>query len=187
MRYKLNIDRLVNQLVPYYLSGRKYILYIQSLLNPLQLVNDRFVMYAKEKQIEARMTSQSIYFEWYLNYKFRQYFNDRNNSIYIKDSEPLGVDLYHEISDYGKPFTVWYENEQVISSKDESPREFYHLSEEKLINRVSFMVFVPAITIREQEFVYLLSHTINTYKLAGMTYLIKIDSTEFEPNKKISQ
>ncbi len=188
MRYKLNIDRIINQMVPYYLSGRKYILFLQSLLSPLQSLNNSFVKFAKEKQIEARMTCQSIYFEWYLNYKFSRYLRDKNDAIYIKDSEVLGVDLYQEISAYNKPFTVWYENEPVITSNQaEKPREFYYLSEEKIINKVSFIVCVPAITIQEQEFVYMLSYAVNTYKLAGMTYLIKIDADEFEPNKRTNR
>lgn len=188
MRYKLNTNKLVNQLVPYYLSGRRYILYIQSILYPIQALNDRFVTFAKEKQIEARMTSQSLYFEWYLNRKFSQYFQDINNSLYIKDSESLGVDIYHEVSDYGKPFTVWFENDIISALSDQEwPKELYHLAEEKIINKVSFIVHVPAIRIPEQEFVYIISHSINTYKLAGMTYLIKIDSNEFEPNKRISR
>jgi len=188
MRYQLNMDRIINQMVPYYLSGRRYILFLQSLLYPLQSLNNSFVKFAKEKQIEAGMTSQSIYFEWFLNYKFRQFLRDKNDTIYIKDSEALGVDLYHEISAYSKPYTVWHENEPVITSNNaEKPREFYHLSEEKVINKVSFIVCVPAITIQEQEFVYMLSYVVNTYKLAGMTYLIKIDANEFEPNKKTNK
>lgn len=57
-RYKLPTDRLVNQLVPHFLTGRRYILFIQSLVYPLKTLNDRFIEYAREKHIEARMTSQ---------------------------------------------------------------------------------------------------------------------------------
>lgn len=185
MRYKLPTDRLVNQLVPYFLSGRKYVLFLQSLIYPLQVINEWFVKFAKEKQIEARMTSQTMYFEWYLNYKFKEYFANQDNSIYIKDSQTIGVDLYHEFSAYNKPFTVWYQGEQVtIANPEEEPKAFYFIAEEKLINKVSFLVYVPQISIPEQEFIYMLSNVINTYKLAGMTYLIRIDSNEFEPNKK---
>ena len=35
MRYKLPIDRSVNRLVPHYLSGRRFILFVQSCLYPL--------------------------------------------------------------------------------------------------------------------------------------------------------
>lgn len=73
MRYKLSIDRTVNRLVPHYLSGRRFILFVQSCLYPLQCTNERFRDFTKEMHIRARMTSQVIYFEWFLNYKFGKY------------------------------------------------------------------------------------------------------------------
>ena len=59
--------------------------------------------------------------------------------------------------------------------------------EEKLINKVSFMVCVPPVTIPPQELVYMLSYVVNTYKTAGKTYLIKIDEDEYTPNKNTGQ
>ncbi|MFT0360171.1 hypothetical protein [Bacteroides thetaiotaomicron] len=183
-RYELPTDKLINQLTPYYLSGRKYILFLQSLVYPLKKMNERFMEFARNKHIEARMTSQTMYFEWFLNYKFQKYFSNPLERIYIKESETVGVDIYHEDALNGRPFTVWYDNELIITSNDEEePKEFYYLSEEKAINKVSFMVCVPFITIDMQEFVYMLSYVINTYKVAGKTYLIKIEQQEIEPNK----
>lgn len=186
MRYKLPTDKLVNLLVPHFLSGRRYVLFIQALVYPLKLINDWFVELATEKQLEARMTSQVMYFEWFLTYKFKKYFVDPLDTIYIKESSTIGVDLYHEYSKNGKPFTLWHSYERVITKNpDEEPREFYYRYEEKTINKVSFWVCVPEITgIEEQEFIYMLSYVVNTYKLAGTTYLIKIDTNEIEPNKR---
>lgn len=183
MRYKLPTDRLINELVPHFLSGRTYILFLQSLAYPLQMLNERFMIFAREKHIEARMTSQVMWFEWYLNYKFRKYFADVHDGIYIKESSPIGVDIYHEGARNSRPFTVWFDNELVATiNPEEKPKEFYYLAEEKAINKVSFMVCVPPVTIDTGEFVYMLSHVVNTYKIAGKTYLIKIDSQEIEPN-----
>ena len=58
MRYRINFDKTINQLVPYYLGGRRLILYLQALIRPLQQANESFVEYAKETRIEAAMTSQ---------------------------------------------------------------------------------------------------------------------------------
>lgn len=76
MRYKLPVDRLVNSLMPHYLSGRRFILFVQSCLYPLQSLNERFRAFARERHIEARMTSQVIYFEWFLNHRFGKYICD---------------------------------------------------------------------------------------------------------------
>ncbi|WP_417186953.1 hypothetical protein [Bacteroides sp.] len=178
-RYALPTDKLVNRLVPYYLSGRKYILFLQSLVRPLRPLSEKFRAFALEKHIEARMTSQMMYFEWYLNRQFARYLINSGERIVISESDPLGVDIYHEGSAYGKPFTIWYNLEEVPPAlgPEEKPREFHYLAEEKAINKVSFMVLVPQINIPEKEFVYMLSFIINTYKVAGKTYLIKIDRT----------
>ena len=85
-RYKLPIDKLVNRLVPHYIAGRRFILFVQSTLYPLQSTNEWFRSFAREKHIEARMTSQVIYFEWFLNYKFSKYFKDSRDRIFIKES-----------------------------------------------------------------------------------------------------
>jgi len=183
-RYKLPIDRTVNRLVPHYLAGRRFILFVQSALYPLQSINEWFRSFAREKHIEARMTSQVLYFEWFLNYKFSKYFKDSRDRIFIKESESVGVDLYHEDAEYMRPCTVWYNGESITAtSEDEQPRPFYRYVEEKLINKVSFMVCVPPIKIPPQDLVYMLSYVVNTYKIAGKTYLIKIDTEEYEPNK----
>ncbi len=175
MRYRLPTERLINQLVPYYLSGRKYILMLQSLVYPLEVLNRRFEWFAREKHIEARMTSQVAYFEWYLNMKFGIYFGDSRDRIFISDTESLGVDLYHQSSDISRPFTVWGEREEIATSNPlEEPREFYSLAEERTINGVSFVVNVPTVTISEREFVCMLSHEVNRYRVAGKTYNIKI-------------
>lgn len=183
MRYRLPTDKLINRLVPYYLSGRRYILLLQSLVWPLKTLNDNFEKFAREKHLEARMTSQIIYFEWYLNHKFSRYFANSEDRIFITESTSLGVDIYHENAVSSKPFTVWKEGETIASINPlEAPREFYRLAEEKMINKVSFMVNVPEITITTKEFVYMLSFVVNSYKVAGKTYLIKIDGQEIEPN-----
>lgn len=185
MRYRLPTDRLINQLVPHFLPGRKFILFLQSLVWPLKTINDRFVAFAKEKRIEAAMTSQVFYFEWYLNRKFGKHLTDPSQKIFIYESTPIGVDLYFEDAQYSKPFTVWFEGEQVIAAEEsEKPRLMHLMDEEKAVNKVSFMVCVSEINIPEHEFVYMLSHVVNTYKIAGKTYLIKINSKEITPNSK---
>lgn len=184
MRYSLPTDKLVNRLVPHFLSGRRFILFLQSALYPLQTLNDQFCTMARQRQIEACMTSQVIWFEWYLNDKFGKYLADPSDGIYIADREPLGIDIYREDSVVGRPFTLWRQNEAVTTDDPlEKPRALYLLSEEKNIRKASFIVCVPAIAIPTQEFVYMLSYAVNTYKLAGKTYLIRIDGELIRPTK----
>ncbi len=172
--------------MPHYLAGRKVILFVQSLVYPLQTLNERFVAFAKEKLIEANMTSQVLYFEWFLNRKLGAYLADPQDRIFIRDSTVLGVDLYHEDSAHARPFTVWYQGEQVaVIDPREEPRPFYFRADEKAVNRVGFMVCVSRITIPEHELVNMLSHYVNLYKIAGKTYLIRIDQKEITPNTQL--
>lgn len=183
-RYILPTDTLVNRLTPHYLAGRRYLLLLQSLVWPLRTLNERFCAWARERQIEARMTSQVLWFEWWLSCRFRRYFRSADDAITIEEGDSLGVDLYHEASATGRPFTLWYEGEQVTTGNEaERPRPFYVRSEEKALRKVSFVVCVPPITLPTQEFVYMLSYAVNRYRTAGKTYLIRIDGEEIKPNK----
>lgn len=152
---------------------------------PLQTLNDRFVAFAAQKRIEAAMTSQVFYFEWYLNRRFGRYLADPAQKISIAESTPFGVDLYFEGATYARPFTVWFEGERVLTADGaEQPRLMHLHSEQQSVGKVSFMVCVPKIQISEHEFANMLSHTVNSYKLAGKTYLIRIESKEITPNSK---
>lgn len=156
-------------------------LIVQSLLSPLQSLGDRFETFAAEKHIEARMTSQVMYFEWYLNRLFGNDLADRNQRITLAGNPSLGVDLYHEAAQGAPPYTVWYQGERVeVADPKEEPRPMYFKDEEKSVNQVSFIVCVPAVRVPEQEFVARLSYVIERYRTAGKTYLIRIDKPENE-------
>ena len=46
--YRINTDRMVNQLVPHYLGGRKLILFLQAILQPLNSLNVKWKEWADE-------------------------------------------------------------------------------------------------------------------------------------------
>ena len=94
--YRINTDRIVNQLVPHYLGGRKLILFLQAILQPLNSLNIKWKEWADEKRIEAAMTSQVIMMEYFLNHKFRKYFLDTSEHIVISDGAINGVPIYWE-------------------------------------------------------------------------------------------
>ena len=144
-------------------------------------MNDRFVAFAREKHIEARMTSQVIYFEWYMNHLFARYFTDPKQRIVLSDTTSLGVDLYHEEAEDALPYTVWYQGEQIaVNDPAEGPRPMYLNGEDKAINQVSFVINVPSVTISQREMVSMLSYVVEKYRTAGKTYLIRIGEKEDE-------
>ena len=176
MRYFIDFNKTVNQLVPYYIGGRKLILYLQALLHPLRKTNDEFVNYAKETRIEASMTSQIFKFEWYLNHKFQKYFAE-NGRITIKNSEVIGTPIYHESAD------VSADQDMLIIKEEETDISrqlvLYRSDELTSESNVSFIVTTPKIDtklISEQKYVAMLKYVIDRYRLANKTYIIKYES-----------
>jgi hypothetical protein len=175
MRYRIDFDRVINQLSPYYLSGRKLILYLQAIMKPLQILSDGFTEWAKETKIEATMTSQIFKLEWYLNRKFRKYFKDSEEQIIIKNGKRPGVPLYFEAADVDKEkdMLVRYESEGAentvkLNFSDE-------LTEE---SECSFFVYSPQINdglISKEEYTAMLSYCVDRYRIAGKTYKIKFN------------
>lgn len=175
MRYFINFDKTINQLVPYYLGGRKLILYLQALMSPLRRVNDAFVEYAKETRIEAAMTSQIFKFEWYLNRKFKKYFAN-GGRIAIKNSEALGTPIYHESAniDVEQNMLVYRDKEPGMTRQ----LILYRSDEQTDESTVSFIVTTPQIDtkfITEQKYIAMLKYVIDRYRLANKTYIIKYD------------
>ena len=175
MRYFINFDKVVNQLIPYYIGGRKLILYLQALLHPLRKTNDEFVVYGKETQIEAAMTSQIFKFEWYLNRKFKQYFAN-GGRISIKNSYLLGTPIYWEEANIANSDNILlaHENETV-----QKQLILYRSDEQTNDSSASFIVTTPYINkslISEQKYIAMLKYVIERYRIANKTYIIKYES-----------
>lgn len=171
MRYYISFDKTINQLVPYYIGGRKLILYLQALMKPLRAINDAFVSYAKETKIEAMMTSQKFKFEWYLNRLFSKYFKDGGH-ITISNGSHTGVPIYYESADIGDAENLVVYNESEGTAKT----ALYHQSEKTNENSYSFIVYSPAVDttlITKEKYEAMLSHYVDKYRLAGKTYIIK--------------
>lgn len=170
MRYHINFNKLVNRFVPHYIGGRKLILFLQSTLAPLQILNESWVEWAKEMRIEASMTSQVFKFEWFLNRKFKKYLSNNSDRISISHGEPLGVPIYHEDATGVEDMLLYSQEESGVES------EVLHRQYETTdITSHSFAVSVPAIDtnkISQNDFDSILRYWIDKYKLSGKTYII---------------
>lgn len=171
MRYKINFDRVVNQLVPHYIGGRKLILFLQSVLKPMQMLNDGFAEWATEVRIEASMTSQIFKFEWFLNRKFKKYFLSPNDRIFIQNSKGLGVPMYYESNDSaGKIDPILYSEEEGGDTM-----VLYGSTEKNVESGCSFSVSVPEVDesiITKKEYLSMIEFQIDKYRLANKTYTI---------------
>lgn len=171
--HKINVDRLVNQLVPHYLGGRRLILFLQSCLKPLQTANDRWAEWVQEKKVEASLTSQVILMEYYLNKKFKKYFKDQDKCIIISDGTVPGVPIYFQSAGENiSKFVLYNENE------NGKKQPFQWQNEKSISNDVSFIVFCPYVNtdiITEKELSGMISYVIDKYKVAGKSYRIEFN------------
>lgn len=170
-RYKINFDRVANMLIPRFVTDRRRILFTQSLLHPLKSLNDKFSSWAIEKSIEASMTSQVFYFEWFLNRKFRKYFDNKLDRIVIGGGGLNGVPVFYEGATDDGNFIVKKEEEGTDGLKP-----LYKFYEDEGDKKYSFVVYVPATTkISQEELVNQVKYWVDKYKIAGKTYTIKIN------------
>ena len=176
MRYCIDFDKTINQLVPHYLGGRKLILLLQALVYPLHSINNSFAEWAKETRIEAAMTSQIFKFEWFLNRKFKKYFQDEKGRISIKNGEKLGAPIYHQSANIdGSDNMLLYQE----SENKQLGKPLYFADEKTNESSVSFTVFTPLINeslITREAYLAMLSYYIDKYRLSAKTYNIKFNS-----------
>lgn len=68
--YSVNIPKAINRLLPYYLRGRKTMLFLHAISSPLSFFNDDdtgFSPWAHTRLYELSMTAQKKRLEWHLN------------------------------------------------------------------------------------------------------------------------
>lgn len=167
--YRIDTDRLANELVPHYMGGRKLILLLQSWLKPLDTLNKKWKAWADDKRIEAAMTSQVIMLEYFLNRKYKKFFVDQSQHIVISDGEVNGVPVYWSSnSSVGKSNLVLYnESEGQTGSA-------LHWKDEKLPNsEYSFVVSCPTIDttqITQAELTGMISYWVRKYSISGKKF-----------------
>lgn len=170
--YKIDTDRMVNQLVPHYLGGRKLVLYLQSLLTPLKSLGTVWEEWATNKRIEAAMTSQVIMLEYFLNRKFNTYLLDPSQRIVISDGSTPGVPLYWEKASSHKSDMVLYAKNENASKK----QALRWKDEKTATTDYSFVVSCPSVNtkkISEAELTAMISYYVDLYRIAGKKFIVK--------------
>lgn len=169
--YHINTDRLVNQLLPHYLGGRKLVLLLQSMLTPLKTLGVKWEQWANNTRMEAAMTSQIILFENFLNKRFSKYLLDPTEKILISDGELPGLPLYWEALNSSISYMTLYS-----VSEQSSNNPSLRWRDEKLTSSdVSFIVVCPPVNtqiISEEELTAMISYYVNRYKIAGKKYVV---------------
>lgn len=80
-RYEVNSKTLVGRLVPFFLRGRRMLLFLSAVSSPLDSVNRPFLTWARNTIIDAATTSQVIVMKWMLKSKLQGYFKDSKDEF----------------------------------------------------------------------------------------------------------
>ena len=174
VRYRLYADRLVNMLTHPSQRGRDNILWIQSMISPLQRINDQWQSWVRMKTIEANVTSQVFHFEWYLNYRFSQYIKNDGERITFAHYIDWGVPVF-SAGELGEILNMcWGETENASGApQNEKPKPLFFEYESVGDITASFKINIPEITITKEEFDIMLRAEVERYRLAGKTYAIQ--------------
>lgn len=174
--YRIDTNRLINELVPHYLGGRRLVLYLQALMEPLNTLNRRWKVLADDMRLEASTTSQVILIEHVLNRKFGKYLKDKARRIVISDGDGAGgVPLYSQESDGSDDTLVLYGDDEAQDATHAS-KPFRFNGEKMPDGDISFTVSCPAFDsakITEQELTAMITNHVNKFKLAGETFNVK--------------
>lgn len=110
----LNIDngKLLGRLLPFWSRGKRMALFLLSILNPLVPLHNKFKAWALEHYIVAHITTQRQSIEWYLNYKLRSHFADKNKSFQV-------------ICGVGKPENIIFRDHELYNIYTYTAPNFY--------------------------------------------------------------
>lgn len=101
-KYNITNSRIINMVLPFYTRGRKISLLLEAIAHPLKSIHTTYKSWALERLIEASVTSQPMSIVWYLNHKFRKYFQNKNDSFQISTNS-ININS-----------TIWYVEEQPL-------------------------------------------------------------------------
>ena len=172
-RYNFNTAKIANALLNYQITNRARILFTQALVYPIQSIADKFKDKIIELHIEAAMTSQIFYFEWFLNRKFKKYFTSDLDVIVILDAQDKGQPIFLQSEKSKDNFLTVYESENELKSE---LKPLYKTLEDNATKREkNFTVFIPDnTTISTKDLTNMVKFYVDKYKVAGKTYDIKV-------------
>lgn len=80
-KYIIESKTLVGELMPYFLRGKKFMLFMTAISSPLDSINKAFREWCRDAIISAVTTSQVIVLKWSMKERLKQYFQNENDDF----------------------------------------------------------------------------------------------------------
>lgn len=185
-QFKIDINKAICRLLPFYLRGRRIILFLEGIAKPLDNFNNgenSFASWADKTLLSASMSAQPMRLEWYLNHLYKEKWQLKSN-ITVTNYAPTQTVIYRrdECSENGDangkntplspnmiPLIVYTKDERKHPSTIKIKEEVAGIGTNVLIN-------IPKITnasLDVDKCVKELQNTINKYMPIGATYLVR--------------
>ena len=81
--YDIDNSKIICRVLPFFARGRKMILFLEAVSSPLARLHKSFLKWAYRAVVGTKATSQTAILIWYLNYLFKEHFEDANDSFSI--------------------------------------------------------------------------------------------------------
>ena len=95
-RFEIDNATVISKLLPYFIRGRKVILFLEAIAHPLVSIHNAFLEWGVEKQIECCVTSQKDVLLWYLTHVFKKYFVNTGEKFELSIREADGRIVAYE-------------------------------------------------------------------------------------------
>lgn len=155
---RLNLNYLINQLIPFVLRRPKMVSWLLACLKPLEPLNDSFQQFAEETPINATYNGQTIILQYALNWIFGTpqgtiWIENVNNTLtttYIFTNAESQPERYIYLASEAAVPTHIYQNQEFSTSED-------------------FIVHIPTAMASFQGFVRIV---VDRIKIAGTYYIV---------------
>ncbi|KAF0203152.1 MAG: hypothetical protein FD170_1424 [Bacteroidetes bacterium] len=159
--FNINFDKLIDDLLPWFLSKPVMLAWLQALLSPVSSLYDSFLSLRDVKLYEARYNGQVAELEYVLN---DFYYSDGTlRRIYIDDNIEAGEIYLYNVAEN--------EEETYIYNVEETTEpETYIFNSSESAGGSDFIVFVPDTLVYDSDY---LTSLVKKYKIAGPAFTIQ--------------
>lgn len=177
--YKISNSKIICRILPFYMRGRKMILFLEAVASPLINLHKEFLTWAYKMVLKTKITSQTDVIIWYLNYLFNSHFYNHADSFTIEQDaeiENLMAFNYREIALYKMVGVQIFdtEEEQISQVVSRPTRDF-----NDRLNSNVITIHAPKLksdpNYTNMNYVTEIMEVINEYKTSFRKYVIEIN------------
>lgn len=164
MRFSLNIERFVNQILPFILRKGNRVKLFQSLLKPVQTLFNEFMAFRAEVIFKTKYSSQQKSLSALLNKKF----DGVHRRIRIITATDLKTVFYRYNSDEVNPAPAYSFN-----SDEANPFLKFSYNSNELNNPYRFIVRIPA-DCNTNEIKAQIKSWVDYYRFSSMNFIFQV-------------